>query len=285
MVNGVARVIRTETNIDFATVELEDFEAQTMAHIPAILEEFHRRISVDKKGIRANMEWAVIGGKALVGRYHFIRVEEELERTTMSTTGRDVVKKVQQTTPGQIDTLCWKEMPASPCSSSAPQALGETEVLVQVRAVGLNSTDFLTIAGANSLLASVSPTVQPLGLEATGLILATGSVVHDLAVGDRVIMTSPGCLTTTMKLDQRLCVRMPDAVTYEQGATMALAYATAIHCLLDVGLLRKGMSVLIHCANDVVGVAAVDVASMVGAEVELILSAYVKKFLLTESCA
>jgi hypothetical protein len=269
MVNGVARVIRTEMNIDFATVELEDFKAEAIARVPAILEEFQRRISVDKNGSEANMEWAVVGGKALVGRYHFIRVEEELERTAEINEGGDVVKGVQQATPGRIDTLCWKEMPASPSSSPSPsQALGETEVMVQVRAVGLNSTDLLTTTGANCLVADTSSTAHPPGLEATGLILATGPAVHNLAVGDRVMIVSPGCLSTTLKLDQRLCVRMPDSLTYEQVASMPLAYATAIHCLLDVGRLRKGMTVLIHCGNEGgAGMAAVDVANMVGAEV------------------
>ncbi|KAL3453049.1 hypothetical protein BJX65DRAFT_302946 [Aspergillus insuetus] len=262
MVNGVARVIRTEMNIDFATAELENFEPQTMAHIPAILEEFQRRISVDKHGNRANMEWAIVGGNALIGRYRFIRVEEELERTTEINEDGDVVTKVQQMSPGRVDTLRWKETPGS------LSPLGETEVLVQVQAVGLNSTDLLITTGADSLVADISSTDHPLGLEATGLILATGSGVHNLSVGDRVLITSSGCLTTKVKLDQRLCVRMPDALSYEQGASMPLAYATVIHCLLDVGRLRKGMTVLIHCGNEGgAGIAAVDVANMVGAEI------------------
>ncbi|KAL2838941.1 hypothetical protein BJX68DRAFT_279537 [Aspergillus pseudodeflectus] len=266
MVNGVARVIRTEMNIDFATVELEDFEAETLAQVPAIVEEFTRRTFIGKNGIRANMEWAVVGGKALIGRYHFIRVEDELERTGSRNESRDIVKKVQQTSPGRLDTLCWREMPASLSSS---QALGETKVLVQVRAVGLNSTDLLMATGANPLLTDASSTTHPPGHEGTGLILATGSAVHGLAVGDRVMVTGPGCLATTLQLDQRLCVRMPDSLTYEDGATMALAYCTAIHCLLDIGRLRKGMTVLIHAqgGGSSIAIAAVDVARMMGAEI------------------
>ncbi|KAJ0427166.1 hypothetical protein BJY00DRAFT_307147 [Aspergillus carlsbadensis] len=264
LVNGVARVIRTEMTIDFATVELEDFDADTMAHVPRILGQFLDRISIDKRGDRADMEWAIVHGKVLLGRYHFIRVDEELERTAHRDEGRDVVKKVQQTSPGRIETLSWSEMPASPSPS---QSLGETEVLVQVRAVGLNPTDLLT-TGANPLVTNAPSTTPNLGLEATGSILATGSSVHNLAVGDRVMVTSPaGCLMTTLKVDHRLCVRMPDTLAYEEGATMALAYATAIHCLLDIARLQKGMSMLIHCANDAGGVAAVDVARMIGAEI------------------
>ncbi|KAJ0359588.1 hypothetical protein COL922a_014567, partial [Colletotrichum nupharicola] len=157
------------------------------------------------------MEWGVAGGKALIGRYHFIRVEDELVRTGQRNESRDIVKKVQQTSPGRLDTLCWREKPASLSSSQA--LLGETKVLVQVRAVGLNSTDLLMTMGTNPLLTDASSTTHPPGHEGTGLILATGSAVHDLAVGDRVMVTGPGCLTTTLQLDQRLCVRMPDSLT------------------------------------------------------------------------
>lgn len=108
-----------------------------------------------------------------------------------------------------------------------------------------------------------------LGYEGSGLVLQVGSAVHKLSVGDRVIMSSSGSLTSTQQLDQRLCVKMPDSMTYEEGATMSAVYCTAIHCLLDVGGLRKGQSVLIHSASGGVGIAALYIAQMVGAEVSL----------------
>lgn len=93
--------------------------------------------------------------------------------------------------------------------------------------------------------------------------------MHKLSLGDRVITTSSGSLATTQQLDQRLCVKMPNSLTYEEGATMSVVYCTAIHCLLDVGGLRKGRSVLIHSATGGVGIAALYIAQMVGAEVRL----------------
>ncbi|THC90427.1 hypothetical protein EYZ11_010104 [Aspergillus tanneri] len=60
---------------------------------------------------------------------------------------------------------------------------------------------------------------------------------------------------------------MPNSLTYEEGATMSAVYCTAIHCLLDVGGLRKGRSVLVHSASGGVGIAVLYIAHMVGAEI------------------
>lgn len=108
---------------------------------------------------------------------------------------------------------------------------------------------------------------QGLGYEGSGLVLQVGSAVHKLSAGDRVIMSSSGSLVTTQQLDQRLCVKIPDSLSYEEGATMSAVYCTAIHCLLDVGGLQKGQSVLVHSASGGVGIAALYIAQMVGAEV------------------
>lgn len=97
---------------------------------------------------------------------------------------------------------------------------------------------------------------QGLGYEGSGLVLQVGSAVHKLSAGDRVIMSSSGSLVTTQQLDQRLCVKIPDSLSYEEGATMSAVYCTAIHCLLDVGGLQKGQSVLVHSASGGVGIAA-----------------------------
>jgi NADPH:quinone reductase-like Zn-dependent oxidoreductase len=83
---------------------------------------------------------------------------------------------------------------------------------------------------------------------------------------------------------------MPDSMTFEEGATMSAVYCTAIYCLMDAARLSKGQvrtptetsqsrttltvrmqSVLIHSATGGVGIAALQIARMIGAEVRSIL--------------
>lgn len=127
MVNGVARVIRTEMNLDFATLELENFKQETITLIPQVLGEFQRRTS--EENINTTTEWAVVGQKPLISRYHYIQVAEELKEKKAA--DNPTVKKLVQAKPGLVDTLCWKDMPVS-------HGLGENDVLVQVKCVGMN---------------------------------------------------------------------------------------------------------------------------------------------------
>ncbi|KAJ5198035.1 uncharacterized protein N7498_007152 [Penicillium cinerascens] len=137
--------------------------------------------------------------------------------------------------------------------------LGSEDILVEVKVVGMNlSTGVIT---EKSFIG------RGLGYEGSGLILEVGTAVNKLSPGDRVIMSSSGSLTTTQKLDQRLCVKILNSLSYEEGATMSVVYCTAIHCLLDIGGLRKGKLVLIHSASGGVGMAALYIARMVGAEI------------------
>lgn len=122
---GVARTIRTETGLEFATLELEDFEKDLPA-VPKILAEFQRHIKDEYANSEG--EWAIVNGKVLTARYHFINVYEELKAQGDKVS--DVVKKVDQHRAGLANSLFWKEV-------SHPE-LGTDEVRVQVKAVGLN---------------------------------------------------------------------------------------------------------------------------------------------------
>jgi NADPH:quinone reductase-like Zn-dependent oxidoreductase len=123
-----------------------------------------------------------------------------------------------------------------------------------------------------------------LGYEASGFVTKVGQKVTSHRVGDRVIASSSGSFTTRQVISEKLCAKMPDTMSFTEGATMSAVYCTAIYCLLDAGKLKKGQvsserwlvqiflilstqSVLIHSAAGGVGTAAIQIAKMVGAEV------------------
>ena len=87
-----------------------------------------------------------------------------------------------------------------------------------------------------------------MGLEGAGVIEKVGSEIVDLQAGDRVFYLGTGCLAARLKMSSTACIKIPDFLSFEQAATIPCVFVTAIHCLLDVGKLRKGESVLIHSA-------------------------------------
>jgi hypothetical protein len=124
MVNGIARVLRTEMSLDFATLELEDFDGANIRIVPSVVREFQRRIS--EQDVSPTSEWAHTGGKTLISRYHYIQVAGELKDKS----NKSAVRKLEQHRPGLADSLYWKPV-------SAPE-LANDEVQVDVKAVGLN---------------------------------------------------------------------------------------------------------------------------------------------------
>ncbi|MEK8168979.1 zinc-binding dehydrogenase [Streptomyces sp. M19] len=85
--------------------------------------------------------------------------------------------------------------------------------------------------------------------------------------GDRVLGVFAGCYGPFAVADRRLLARMPDGWTFEQAASVPVVFLTAYRGLVDLAGLRAGESVLVHAAAGGVGMAAVQLARHLGAEV------------------
>jgi polyketide synthase 12 len=153
---------------------------------------------------------------------------------------------------GSIDSL-----ELVPVDRSGP--LGEHEVRVAVRAAGMNFRDVLNVLGMVETPA--------LGLEFAGVVTETGPAVTHLRPGDRAMGLALGAFGTEVCGDGRLMAPLPDTLTFEQGATVPLAFLTAYYALTELGGLRPGEKVLVHAAAGGVGMAAVQLARHLGAEV------------------
>ncbi|WP_328474034.1 SDR family NAD(P)-dependent oxidoreductase [Streptomyces sp. NBC_00448] len=144
--------------------------------------------------------------------------------------------------------------------SGADRPLDAGEVRVAVRAAGLNFRDVLIALG-------LYPGDAPLGSEAAGIVLETGSAVTDLAPGDRVMGLIPEGFGTAAIADRRMVAPMPEGWSYEQAAAVPVVYLTAYYGLVDLAGLTAGERVLVHAAAGGVGMAAVQLATRLGAEV------------------
>lgn len=121
---GLARVLRTELGLDFAILELENLEAAPGV-IPRVFHEFQKRSS-DDPDVNPEYEWAHVGGKTLISRYHYTTATPE----PVALPDDMSVRKLEQHRPGLTDTLYWKPV--------AARALEVNEVRIEVKAVGMN---------------------------------------------------------------------------------------------------------------------------------------------------
>ncbi len=145
---------------------------------------------------------------------------------------------------------------------------GEGEVLVEVKAIGVNYADILMRRGKYG--DRLPPPYTP-GFEAAGVILKTGKGVTDWKPGQRVMGTVPrqqcGCYAEQAVMPAWLLMHVPDRFRDEDGAAFSEVFITAQLALATTGRLSAGETVLIHAAAGGVGTAAVQMARALGARV------------------
>jgi len=142
---------------------------------------------------------------------------------------------------------------------------GVGEVLVDVRAAGINFPDVLVIAGTYQV--KIPPPFVP-GNEVAGIVEAVGEGVSHLKPGDRVIATpSGGAFAEKCVVAEKLCLPLPGALSFEQGAGFTVTYATTYHAFHQCTELQAGETVLVLGAAGGVGSTAVEIAKAMGARV------------------
>lgn len=142
---------------------------------------------------------------------------------------------------------------------------GRGEVLIAARAIGVNYPDLMVMQGSYQLL---PPRPFSPGKEVAGVVGAVGAGVTRVRVGDPAMaLPEYGTYAEKVVVPEAHCFRMPEKMPFEEGAVLALAYQTAHFALLERGGYRKGESVLVTGASGGVGLAAVQIASALGATV------------------
>jgi acyl transferase domain-containing protein/NADPH:quinone reductase-like Zn-dependent oxidoreductase/acyl carrier protein len=141
------------------------------------------------------------------------------------------------------------------------RAPGPGEVEVEVRATGVNFRDVLNVLG----MYPGDPGMP--GLECAGVVVEVGAGVTDLAIGDQVMGIAPQAFDSHVVTSANLVVRKPEALTFAESATLPIAFLTAAYGLQRLARLEPGERVLIHAAAGGVGLAAVQIAQRIGAEV------------------
>ncbi len=154
---------------------------------------------------------------------------------------------------GTPESLVVKEV-ASPVA-------GAGDVKVRLRARGVSFSDVLRVAGTYHV--KTAPPFIP-GGEAAGEIMAVGSEVTGLAVGDRVLCGG-GFAEETVQPAASV-IKLPAGVGFEAAAAFRSNYTTAMYAL-QRGRLQPGETLLVHGAAGGVGLATVDMGKLMGARV------------------
>jgi NADPH2:quinone reductase len=165
------------------------------------------------------------------------------------------VKAIRIHETGGPETLRYEDVP-----DPTP---GRGEALVRVGAAGVNFIDIYFRTG-------LYPYVIPgtLGLEAAGSVAAVGAEVTDVRTGDRVAYTGvPGAYAELAIVPADRLVKLPDGVSFRDGAAAMLQGMTAHYLATSTYALRAGDTCLVHAAAGGVGLLLCQIAKLRGATV------------------
>ena len=146
-----------------------------------------------------------------------------------------------------------------------PPVAGPGEVVINVRAVGLNFLDTLIIAGKYQFRPDFG--FSP-GAEFAGVISQLGEGVEDFSIGERVMAFNGwGAARERIAVKAHQLVRIPDEVAFETAAGMMVTYGTTYHGLRDRANIAAGETLAVLGAAGGVGQAAVEIGKAMGARV------------------
>ncbi len=149
--------------------------------------------------------------------------------------------------------------------ASDPQA-GSGEVVVQVKAIGVNPVDTYLRSGKQGYTPKCPYTP---GIDAAGIVESVGEDVSTAGVGDRVYCagTLSGAYAEKAVCSASQVHLLPTSVSFSQGAAIGIPYGTAYRALFQRAQAIAGETVLVHGASGGVGIAAVQLARAAGLQV------------------
>lgn len=143
--------------------------------------------------------------------------------------------------------------------------LGESDVLIEVKAAGLNFPDVLMIQGKYQFQPDM-PFVP--GAECAGVVSAVGAKVTRYKVGDKVIsMGASGAFCERIVTHEFGAFPMPESLSFEQAAGVSITYFTSYYALKQRANIQPGETLLVLGAAGGVGTTAIELGKLMGAKV------------------
>lgn len=183
---------------------------------------------------------------------------------------RNVPLRLESRERGLLDALRLVPFALPPC--------GTGEVVIDVKAAGMNFRDVLK---ALALYPAETADARIFGDEVAGVVKTVGAGFTHVKAGDRVFgLAVFGLATDSMARagDVRI---IPDGLSFEEAATLPVVFMTSWHALRTVAQLQPGERVLVHAGAGGVGMAAIQIAHHLGAEVIASAGSAAKRSLLS----
>jgi NADPH:quinone reductase-like Zn-dependent oxidoreductase len=183
--------------------------------------------------------------------------------TTMETRQTTTMKAIVQDQYGPPDVLKFEDV-----DKPLPK---DDEVLVRVRAAGVNWADAALMTGLPYLIRPIyglrKPKTRIRGTDVAGEVAAVGKNVTELQPGDHVFGWCTGAFAEYVSTPADQFVAKPPSMTFEQAAALPMAGCVALQALRDVAKIQPGQKVLINGASGGIGSFAVQIAKAFGADV------------------
>jgi acyl transferase domain-containing protein/NADPH:quinone reductase-like Zn-dependent oxidoreductase/acyl carrier protein len=181
---------------------------------------------------------------------------KDLAETGLATSSESgAVKRLVVREPGNLDSIEWEK-------AGIKQPV-HGEILIDVVATGLNFRDILVALDQ----LPKNETEPRIGSECSGFVRATGEGVTRFKVGDPVMSTAANAFATQVCVAASSAVIKPDNLSFEEAAGIPITFLTVAYSLYELARLQPGERILIHAASGGVGLAAVQIAQQIGAEI------------------
>ncbi|KAH9230788.1 hypothetical protein K456DRAFT_1727160 [Colletotrichum gloeosporioides 23] len=273
LVTGLARVIRSERpDVKFLTLSFEQAASESLV-IEKTAQVLHAAQSGSENAFRVTDD--------VVNVSRLVQAQCLTEHIQNQTGSLDVITKplggessrylsLRTRTIGKVDSLRFED------DALFDSPLADNEVEIKTMACGLTIQDLSSALGKSD--------EAPLGCEAAGVVTRVGSTSKFL-VGDRVFgLSKSGAIKTHVRSTDGFLARLPDNLTWSQGASLPVAYTTAYATLHELGTVRMGETVLVHEGASHLGTAVIQLAQMRGADVFATVKNAAERELLEKVC-
>jgi NADPH:quinone reductase-like Zn-dependent oxidoreductase len=184
--------------------------------------------------------------------------------TSIETTTDTTMRAIVQDRYGSADVLRLARFARPP--------IGNNEILVEVRAAGLDRGTWHMMTGRPYLLRFLgfgfrAPKNPVPGLDVAGTVAAIGPAVTRFSIGDEVFGISRGSFAEYAAVREDKLAHKPPNLTFDQAAAVPISAGTALQALTDAGKVEPGQRVLITGASGGVGSYAVQLAKAIQAQV------------------
>lgn len=202
-----------------------------------------------------------IRGNEVYGKRMRKKEAAEKEELTVKTNTSAASVSLDYKEGSGIRSLVFKEI-----DRAAP---GRNELEVRITDVSINFKDYLKVAGLISRKATEETFFDThIGMDCAGVVTRTGEGVQDFKPGDRIMgMAAAGAFRSYVNISEDMVYHAPAALKDHYPSHTMIVFCTVLRCLRDIANLRKGEKILIHNAAGGVGIAAIQYARHVGAEV------------------